>query len=145
MSAIEDLIKACRAKNWKIGFANGCFDNLHDGHKFLLTEARKYCDILFVGLNNDKSVKLLKGKKRPFRKLEERIDALMQTELVGVVFPFETEAELMKLIKVIKPDVLVKGSDYIGLPLTGDKFVAKNGGRVILIPLLQGQSTSRLN
>lgn len=145
MTTIEALIKICRSKNWRIGFANGCFDNLHAGHTHLLTEARKHCDILFVGINDDKSVKLLKGKKRPFRPLDVRIKSLMGTELVGGVFTFHSEDDLLNLIKEIKPDVLVKGGDYVGLGLTGDEFVRQSGGRVILIPLKQGYSTSRLN
>lgn len=142
---IEGLIKICRAKNWKIGFANGCFDNLHEGHRHLLIEAKKHCDILFVGINDDKSVKLLKGKKRPIKKIADRVAALMATELVGGVFTFDSEEGLLALIKEIKPDVLVKGSDYVGLDLTGANYVREIGGRVILIPLKQGYSTSRLN
>lgn len=145
MNSIEALIKICRSKNWKIGFANGCFDNLHEGHKYLLTEARKHCDILFVGINDDKSVKELKGKKRPFRKLDIRIEALLSTELVGGVFPFHTEIELLELVMAIKPDVFIKGGDYIGLDMTGANYVREIGGRVILIPLKQEFSTTRLN
>lgn len=145
MTPIEGLIKICRAKNWKIGFANGCFDNLHEGHKHLLTEAKKYCDILFVGINDDKSVKALKGKKRPFRGLDSRIEKLMETELVGGVIAFNTEEDLLGIIKELKPDIMIKGADYIGLSLTGDEYIRKIGGRVILIPLLQGFSTTRLN
>lgn len=145
MNSIEALIKICRSKNWKIGFTNGCFDNLHDGHKHLLTEARKHCDILFVGINDDKSVRELKGKKRPIKKLDVRIASLLATELVGGVFTFNTEEELLTLVMEINPEVLVKGSDYIGLPTTGDKHVREKGGRVILIPLKQGFSTTRLN
>lgn len=142
---IEDLVKLCRTKNWKIGFANGCFDNLHEGHRHLLAEAKKHCDILFVGINDDKSVKLLKGKKRPIKKIAERVAALMATELVAGTFTFNSEESLLALIMEIKPDVLVKGGDYVGLDLTGANYVREIGGRVILIPLKQGFSTSRLN
>lgn len=145
MNPIESLIQICRRKRWKIGFTNGCFDNLHEGHKYLLTECRKHCDILFVGINDDKSVKELKGKKRPFRALDIRIKALMDTELIGGVFPFNTEEELLSLIKEVKPNVMIKGSDYIGLGITGDTYVRQIGGRVILIPIKQGYSTTRLN
>ena len=145
MNSLDPLLMACRAKHWKIGFTNGCFDNLHNGHIHLLTEARKYCDILFVGINDDKSVKLLKGKKRPFRGLELRVDALMQTELVAGVFPFHTEEDLLKIVMKLKPDVMIKGGDYVGVFVTGADYVRQLGGRVILIPLLYKQSSSRLN
>lgn len=145
MNSVASLIETCRQKHWKIGFTNGCFDNLHKGHKHLLTECRKHCDILFVGINDDKSVKLLKGKKRPFRKLDVRIQALMETELVGNVFPFHTEQDLLELIMAIKPDVFIKGADYVGLGMTGAEHVRQQGGRVILIPLLYGHSTTLLN
>lgn len=145
MKPVESLIQICRKKHWKIGLANGCFDNLHDGHKYLLTEARKHCNILFVAINDDKSVKLLKGKKRPFRRLDVRMEALMNTELVAMVLPFHTEEDLLELVMQINPNVLIKGADYVGLGMTGAEHVRQQGGRVILIPLLYGHSTTRLN
>lgn len=145
MTKVDSIIQLCRNKNWKIGFTNGCFDNLHEGHKYLLTESRKHCDILFVGINDDKSVKNLKGKKRPFRRLDMRIEALLQTDLVGGVFPFNTEEELLELVMWVKPDVFIKGGDYVGLGMTGADYVRERNGRVILIPLKYGYSTTRLN
>lgn len=145
MNSLKPLLKACRAKHWRIGFTNGCFDNLHQGHIHLLTEAKKHCDILFIGLNDDKSVKLLKGKKRPFRGLEVRVKALMETELVAGVLPFHSEEDLLKIIMDIKPDVLIKGGDYVGVFVNGADYIRQLGGRVILIPLLYGYSTTRLN
>jgi|SRR5581483_3512066 len=145
MTAIPSLLQICRSKSWKIGFTNGCFDNLHEGHKYLLSEARKHCDILFVGINDDKSVKNLKGKKRPFRPLAIRMEALMETELVAMVLPFHAEKDLHELIEDICPDVLVKGEDYIGVNVTGGEYVRSKGGRVILIPIKKGYSTTRLN
>lgn len=145
MTTVPTILQICRSKHWKIGLTNGCFDNLHEGHKYLLTEARKHCDILFAAINDDKSVKKLKGKGRPFRKLDVRMEALMGTELVAMVFPFHTEQDLHDLVVDISPDILVKGEDYIGINVTGGEYVRSNGGRVILIPIKRGYSTTRLN
>lgn len=145
MNSLETLLDTSRRKHWKIGFTNGCFDNLHKGHKHLLTIAREHCDILFIGINDDKSVKLLKGKRRPFRGVEQRIGALMETGLVAGVLPFHTEEDLFDMVVRISPDVFIKGADYVGLGMTGADYVRGKGGRVILIPLLYGYSTTRLS
>lgn len=127
-----------------VGLTNGCFDLLHDGHRYLLRECRNYCDWLIVAVNTDDSVKRLKGVGRPVQKLEERMAALMALDEVDAVLKFETEKELLDIIREQRPSVLIKGSDYFGLNITGAGLVTSRGGKVIRIPLLAGVSTTQL-
>jgi D-beta-D-heptose 7-phosphate kinase / D-beta-D-heptose 1-phosphate adenosyltransferase len=126
----------------KIVFTNGCFDLLHAGHIQMLTFARAQGDVLVVGLNSDRSVRALKGAHRPIYPADERSRILAALEAVSFVTIFdETRAE--RVIRRVKPDVLVKGEDWRGKKVDGQEFVESRGGRVVLAPMLGGRSTSR--
>lgn len=126
-----------------IGFTNGCFDLVHAGHLHSLEYARSRCDFLVVGVNSDASVRRLKGADRPVQDEASRarlLASLRFCDLV-VIFGEDTPAEL---IGAIEPDVLFKGADYEGKDVVGSDIVQARGGRVELIPLLEGHSTTRL-
>ena len=113
-------------ENFKIGFTNGCFDILHPGHIKLLKEAKKNCDILVVGINSDHSVKMNKGSNRPINDIFSRIEILKSIEYVDLICVFEEKTPL-KLIRIIKPNILIKGNDYKNKIIVGEKFVKKFG------------------
>ncbi len=129
--------------NKTIVFTNGCFDLLHKGHTNLLLKASKYGDKLIVGINSDKSVKKIKGEKRPIDNQNERKKKLLELEFVDDVHIFE-ETTPLKLIKLICPDVLVKGEDYVAHQIVGANFVFSKGGKVKTIPLTPGFSTTKI-
>ncbi len=137
---------ALRAARWRaegltVGFTNGCFDLLHPGHIHLLASARAGCDRLVVGLNDDASVRRLKGETRPVQSESARamvLGALASVDLV-VVFGDDTP---LSLIETVGPDVLFKGADYRREDVVGGDYVEACGGRVILIPLAPGHSTT---
>lgn len=124
-----------------MAFTNGVFDLLHPGHIDVLTAARKTADVLVVGVNSDDSVRRLKGPDRPVRSAAERALVLAAIECVDlvVVFPEDTPLEL---VKVLKPDVIVKGGDYTESTIVGAIEVKAWGGKVVVVPLTPGQSTS---
>ncbi len=128
--------------NKKIVFTNGCFDILHPGHVYYLNEARSMGNVLIVGLNSDASVKRLnKGSERPIHTQMERARVLASLLCVDYVCIFEEDTPL-ELIKIVKPDVLVKGGDYTIDKVVGADIVLQNGGKVEIIPLLEGYSTT---
>ena len=130
-----------RRAGHRIAFTNGCFDLLHAGHIQALAFARAQADVLVVGLNSDRSVRQLKGDARPIYPAAERARILAALEAVDYVVVFdETRAE--KIIRAVKPDVLIKGEDWRGKPVDGQAFVESRGGRVALAPMLGGRSTS---
>lgn len=137
-----------RAAQWrvtgkKIAFTNGVFDLLHSGHIFSLSQAAKEADYLIVGLNADVSVKRLKGETRPLNNQDSRALLLASLMIVDAVVVFEEDTPL-ELIKLIMPDILVKGGDYTLDQIVGAKEVIANGGHVVINPLLEGFSTSSL-
>jgi rfaE bifunctional protein nucleotidyltransferase chain/domain len=127
----------------KIVFTNGCFDILHLGHINYLSEAADLGDILIVGLNSDKSVKALKGDKRPFNNQDARAKLLASLFFIDAVTIFDQDNP-EELIKEINPDVLVKGGDYSIAEIAGSDFVLKNGGEVKTIPITEGYSTTNI-
>lgn len=133
--------RACRAKGGKVVFTNGCFDVIHAGHVSLLEQARAFGDLLVVGLNNDASVKRLKGPSRPVNHEDDRARVLGALDAVGVVVLFGEDTPI-ELIRAIKPDVLVKGADYTREKVVGHDIVEAAGGRVELVRLVEGRSTS---
>jgi D-beta-D-heptose 7-phosphate kinase / D-beta-D-heptose 1-phosphate adenosyltransferase len=138
--AVATLDRERRAGR-KIAFTNGCFDLLHAGHLQILGYARAQGDLLVVGLNSDRSVRALKGPTRPIHFAGDRARILAALEMVDYVVVFdETKAE--RIIRTLKPDVLVKGEDYRGQQVDGQAFVEARGGRVALAPLLAGHSTT---
>ena len=127
----------------KIGVTNGCFDVLHSGHLHLLHEAKKKCDKLIVLLNSDRSIKKIKGKKRPILKLNKRIQILKMIKNVDDVEVFE-EKTPEKLISKILPNILFKGSDYKAAEVIGYKLITNNGGKVKIINKLKNFSSTKL-
>jgi D-glycero-beta-D-manno-heptose 1-phosphate adenylyltransferase len=126
-----------------VAFTNGVFDLLHPGHIDLLFAARETADALIVGINSDASVRRLKGPGRPIRSEAERAYVLAAVEAVDlvVVFPEDTPLELVKLLE---PDVIVKGGDYTEATIVGASEVKSRGGRVVVVPLSPGQSTTAI-
>jgi D-beta-D-heptose 7-phosphate kinase / D-beta-D-heptose 1-phosphate adenosyltransferase len=142
-AALERRLADWRAEALRIGFTNGCFDLLHPGHVKVLTEARGACDRLVVGLNSDVSVKRLKGEGRPVQGQKARAEVLAALEAVDLVVLFDEDTPL-QLIERVKPAVLVKGADYRAEDVVGGAEVEKAGGRVVLVDVLPGYSTTRL-
>ena len=137
------LMASDGSKKQVVVFTNGCFDIIHSGHLDLLKEARSYGDKLIVGLNSDKSVRNLKGPDRPIIEQSERKKILSALKFVDEVIIFNEENPL-KLIKKIKPEILVKGSDYKKDQVIGGKFVESYGGEIKLIKLTKGKSSSKI-
>jgi D-beta-D-heptose 7-phosphate kinase/D-beta-D-heptose 1-phosphate adenosyltransferase len=127
----------------RIAFTNGCFDVLHAGHVQYLQEAREQADLLIVGINSDASVRRLKGPERPINPLEARAHVLGGLQSVDFIVVFDEETP-MRLIEELRPDVLVKGSDYRRHEVVGAELVESYGGRVHLAPMRDGYSTTRL-
>lgn len=127
----------------KIVFTNGCFDLLHVGHVRYLNQARALGDLLVVGLNSDASVKRLKGDERPLQNEEDRLEILAGLECVDFVTLF-TEDTPIKLIEIVKPNILVKGGDWPVDKIVGHDFVASYGGRTQTLPFVPGRSTTNL-
>jgi len=140
---IEALVKNLRTQDAKIIFTNGCFDLLHLGHVRYLREAKKMGDILIIGLNTDSSVKSLKGSPRPYVSEMERAEILASLECVNYVVLF-SELRPDNLLKIIKPDVHVKGGDYNANRLPERKLVESLGGKVMVIPPIKGRSTTNI-
>ena len=130
-------------KEQVIVFTNGCFDIIHSGHLDLLKEARSYGDKLIVGLNSDKSISKLKGPERPIIGQSERKKILLALKYVDEVIIFNEENPL-KLIKKLKPSILVKGADYTKEQVIGGEFVESYGGQIKLVKLAKGKSTSNI-
>jgi rfaE bifunctional protein nucleotidyltransferase chain/domain len=127
----------------KIVFTNGVFDILHRGHVSYLARARSFGDVLVVGLNSDVSVRALKGKGRPLQSQRDRAGILLALRSVDYVIVFGEETP-DKLIRQIRPDVLVKGADYRVSEIVGAEFVKSIGGTVRRVRLTPGRSSSGL-
>ncbi len=140
---LRRMANVWRFKDKKIVFTNGCFDLMHYGHIYFLTKAADLGDQLVIGLNTDASVQEVKGEHRPIK--DEKSRALLLASLVYVAgvayFDEETPYEL---IKEVKPDVLVKGTDYKRSEIVGADFVESNGGQVERIETVEGYSTTSL-
>lgn len=136
-------VRQARAEGKRIGFTNGCFDILHHGHVALLEAGAKECDLLVVGVNSDASVTRLKGPPRPFVPSRERQAVLAGLASVGLVCEFEEDTPL-DLIRVVEPDVLVKGGDYASRDVVGADLVTARGGRVITPLFVADASTTSI-
>lgn len=124
-------------------FTNGCFDLLHVGHVRCLAAARAEGDLLVVGLNSDRSVRANKGERRPIVPEAERAEILAGLACVDFVTVFE-EADPLRVIQTLRPDVLVKGGDWAESEIVGADAVKHSGGRVVRIPVVEGASTSAI-
>jgi len=140
---VGELSRQRRAKGLSVGFTNGGFDLLHPGHVQMLTQARRLCDRLIVGLNSDESVRRLKGPQRPVQSELSRAIIIGALACVDAVVLFEQDSPA-ELVEVIRPDVMIKGKDYRIEQIAGADFVLSHGGRVELIDLVAEQSTTRL-
>ena len=136
-------ISKIRKSNKIIGFTNGCFDLLHKGHLLLISESRKKCDFLIIGLNSDASIKNIKGKDRPYEKEIKRIENLELNSNVDAIILFNDKTPL-NLIKKISPNILIKGADYIDKTVIGSEYIANNGGKVEFVEILPGYSTTNI-
>jgi D-beta-D-heptose 7-phosphate kinase/D-beta-D-heptose 1-phosphate adenosyltransferase len=136
-----EQVERWRRRGWRIGFTNGCFDLLHPGHVHLLEQARGWCDRLVVGLNSDASVKRLKGATRPIQGEAARAAVLSSLASVDCVTVFDEDTPV-ELIRMLRPEVLVKGADYTVAEVVGGDLVGEWGGTVKLAELLPGQSTT---
>ena len=129
-------------ENLKVVFTNGCFDLLHAGHISLLNKAAKCGDILVIALNSNESVKRLKGEDRPIESESIRKAALINTNLVSEVYIFDQDTPI-RLIELIKPKIIVKGGDYNNEEIVGSKLIKNWNGKVKIIPLVRGFSTTK--
>ncbi len=127
----------------QIVFTNGCFDIIHAGHVRYLTAAKNFGDVLIVGLNTDESVRRLKGDSRPINNQDDRAEVLLGLKAVDHVI-FFGEATAENLIAEVKPNVYVKGGDYTLDTLPEAKIVQRYGGRVELVNLVAGRSTTNI-
>ncbi|BBK39682.1 bifunctional protein HldE [Allostella sp. ATCC 35155] len=140
-AAALDRVQGWRQEGLTVGFTNGCFDLLHPGHIAMLKAARATCQRLVVGLNSDASVARLKGPNRPVQGEDARATVLASLADVDLVVIFGEDTP-QTLIEALRPDVLVKGSDYTLDQVVGADFVQSTGGRVVLIDLVPGFSTT---
>jgi D-beta-D-heptose 7-phosphate kinase/D-beta-D-heptose 1-phosphate adenosyltransferase len=141
LSAAAVQVQAWRGNGEKIVFTNGCFDLLHPGHIHLLHQAKELGDRLVVGLNSDASVRRLKGETRPILSERDRASIVGSLDSVDLVVVFEEDTP-DRLIRTLKPDILVKGSDYGLDQVVGREIVESYGGKVHLVNLVKGQSTT---
>jgi D-beta-D-heptose 7-phosphate kinase / D-beta-D-heptose 1-phosphate adenosyltransferase len=146
---LVDIAEACqnsrriRETGRRVVFTNGCFDVLHQGHATLLQFARGQGDFLIVGLNSDASVQRYKGVNRPYVPEAQRAYMLSLYSFVDLIVLFDDDTPI-NMIKVIRPDVLVKGSDYTPETIVGREIVESYGGKVVICPRLEGLSTTAL-
>jgi len=138
-SEISSIVSELKNNEKKIVFTNGCFDILHIGHVKYLEAAKNHGDILILGLNSDQSIGIIKGKNRPINNQDDRANILAALKVVDYLVVFDEETPL-KLIELIKPDVLVKGGDYEDKQIVGEE-IAKE---LIIIPFIKGKSTTSI-
>lgn len=141
LEAMIQKADAWRDEGLDIGFTNGCFDILHPGHLSVLEAAKSRCDRLIVGLNSDASVKRLKGESRPINGAAARAQVLNALSIVDAVVIFEEDTPT-ELISELAPDLLVKGGDYTIETIVGANEVIRNGGKVHIVPIVEGHSTT---
>ncbi len=140
---LQKIISRLKYKGKRIVFTNGCFDLLHYGHVKYLADAKKKGDILIVALNSDASVKRIKGDKRPIINEQDRLRTIAALESVDYAVLFKEDTPL-KLIKLLKPDMLVKGADWNKDNIVGAQFLSSYGGKVSTIKLIRGRSSTLL-
>lgn len=142
-SQIATLAEMYRSQGRRVVFTNGCFDILHRGHVTYLSQAKALGDVLIVGVNADSSIRRLKGETRPINGLDDRVHVLAALSCVDHVIAF-AEATPIELIRVVRPDVFVKGGDYTRSSLPEAPLVEAMGGEVHILPFLPDRSTTRI-
>ena len=143
LSELLEIRKQWQIENCKVVFTNGCFDILHLGHIDYLEKSRAKGDKLIVALNSDDSVRRLKGAERPINNEQIRGRLMAALQFVDAVVYFEQDTP-KEIIETLKPDILIKGDDYLAENIVGSDFVIANGGRVETIPLVKGFSTTNI-
>ena len=143
LATLKKKIAQFRKRRKKIAFTNGCFDILHAGHISYLEKAKREDRVLIVGLNSDRSVRKIKGAKRPIVGEQERATILAALACVDHVILFSEETPL-KLIEAVKPDILIKGADWKTKGAVGGDCVIKNGGKIEYIKLISGRSSTNI-
>ncbi len=141
LADLVNIRSQLKRKGKKVVFTNGCFDLLHSGHIHLFREAKKKGDVFIVAVNDDASIRKIKGTSRPIFPLEERIEILGAIEEIDYLTSFSEEIP-QKIIARLLPDVLVKGGDWRPEEVVGKKEVEEAGGEVVIIPYLEGRSSS---
>ena len=142
-AAAAAIVADWKARGLKVGLTNGCFDLLHPGHVELLRRSRAACDRLVVALNADASVRRLKGDGRPVQNEHARSVVMAAIDSVDLVTLFEEDTP-ERLIKELRPDYLIKGADYTLATVVGADLVQSYGGKIILVPLEKGHSTTSI-
>jgi D-beta-D-heptose 7-phosphate kinase/D-beta-D-heptose 1-phosphate adenosyltransferase len=140
-ASLVQVLADLRHRGKRIVFTNGCFDLLHPGHIYTLTQAKTLGDVLVVGINSDASVKRLKGSQRPVLNEDERALLLAALEAVDYVTLFEEDTPF-ELIRLLRPQVLVKGGDWSPESVVGRDLVEAEGGEVVMIPYQSGFSST---
>jgi D-beta-D-heptose 7-phosphate kinase/D-beta-D-heptose 1-phosphate adenosyltransferase len=143
LDEITAIAAQARQTGKSIVFTNGCFDLLHRGHLHVLQQAKASGDLLIVGINSDRSVKSIKGPTRPILSEMDRVELIAAMEMVDYVVLFD-EPDPYQLIAAIKPSVLAKGGDWSAGRIIGADIVERDGGRVTVIPYLEGYSTTEM-
>ncbi|MES0447031.1 MAG: D-glycero-beta-D-manno-heptose-7-phosphate kinase [Desulfobacterales bacterium] len=143
LSELPVLIQDMKKKGKRLVMTNGCFDLLHAGHIMLFSASKKLGDVLIVAIDDDDSVRGLKGKGRPVISARERVRVISALDSVDYVVVFSSQ-ELSKLIEIIRPDVLTKGSNYASEEVFGRELVEQLGGRVVLVPVTEEISSTRI-
>ena len=140
---LQEKLQALRRKGRRVVFTNGCFDILHVGHLRYLAAARQEGDLLVVGLNSDRSVIAIKGPRRPIVPEGQRAEILAGLSCIDFITLFD-EPDPFNLIRLIRPDVLVKGDDWPEDKIIGADIVKADGGKVVRVPLVKGNSTTAI-
>lgn len=143
LSDLVEIRKKLKRQEKKVVFTNGCFDLLHSGHVHLFREAKKKGDVFIVAVNDDVSIKKIKGASRPIFPLRERVEILEVIEEIDYLTSFSEETP-QKIIARLLPDVLVKGGDWRPEEVVGKREVEEAGGEVVIIPSLEGRSSSEI-
>jgi rfaE bifunctional protein nucleotidyltransferase chain/domain len=143
LPSLKRKVRRLKQDGKRVVFTNGCFDILHYGHVKYLQDASSYGDYLVVAVNSDSSVKKIKAKNRPVIAQGDRLKTVAALASVAFVVLFNEDSPL-RLIKALKPDVLIKGADWSKKKIIGADFVASYGGKVLTVNLVKGRSTSAL-
>lgn len=141
LEELKEILEKFKAEGKTVVFTNGCFDLLHLGHIRYLEVARKMGDLLVVAINTDSSVRRLKGPERPLKSQEERAEILASLEMVNYVVLFDEDTP-SRILEILKPHIQVKGGDYRAEEIPEYSLVKAYGGKVVIVPLLEGYSTT---
>lgn len=143
LKELVHVVRRLKRQGKTVAFTNGCFDLLHAGHLNILQRIKRRADVLIVAINSDSSVRRLKGPGRPVVPARERAALVAALKPVDYVTIF-AEPTPLRVIRFIRPDLLVKGADWSAPEVVGREVVERCGGKALLLPYLQGHSTTRL-